>query len=60
MYLYLSFINNSKNKKSMKTNFTNPSLSYVAPEMEVTEIVSEGVLCGSTAAPDWDFDDPLA
>ena len=29
-------------------------------EMEVTEIVSEGVLCGSTAAPDWDFDDPLA
>ena len=44
----------------MKTNYTNPSLSNVAPEMEVTEIVSEGVLCGSTAAPDWDFDDPLA
>jgi hypothetical protein len=40
----------------MKTNFTNPSHSYVAPVVEVTEIVSEGVLCGSNAAPDLDYD----
>lgn len=40
----------------MKTNFTNPSHSYVAPEVEVTEIVSEGVLCASPATGDWTYD----
>lgn len=40
----------------MKKHFENPAQSYVAPEIEVAEIVSEGVLCGSLAAPDWEFD----
>ena len=40
----------------MKKTFVN----YVSPEVEVREIDAEGVLCGSSAAPDWDFDvDPL-
>ena len=40
----------------MKKIFTN----YESPEVEVREIDAEGVLCGSSAAPDWDFDaDPL-
>jgi hypothetical protein len=43
----------------MKTNFTNPSLSYVAPEMEVTEIVAEGVLCASSATDPWTYDDDI-
>jgi hypothetical protein len=40
----------------MKKIFENPAQSYVTPEIEVTEIVSEGVLCGSNAAPDLDYD----
>ena len=40
----------------MKKYFENPAQSYVAPEIEVTEIVSEGVLCGSPATPDFDYD----
>ena len=43
----------------MKTNFTNPSYSYVAPEVEVTEIVSEGVLCASPATDPWTYDDDV-
>ena len=39
----------------MKKIFENPAQSYVTPEIEVTEIVSEGVLC-SSAAPDLDYD----
>ena len=37
----------------MKKYFENPVQAYVAPEIEVTEIVSEGVLCtsGTPAAP---------
>lgn len=27
--------------------------SYVAPKIEVAEILSEGILCSSLAAPDW-------
>ena len=33
--------------------------SYVTPQIEVTEIVSEGVLCSSLAAPDWTYDETL-
>ena len=40
----------------MKKFITNPAQSYVTPEVEVVEIVSEGVLCSSFAAPDWKFD----
>ncbi len=31
----------------MKKFITNPAQSYVTPEVEVVEIVSEGVLCAS-------------
>lgn len=31
----------------MKKYFENPAQSYVTPEIEVVEIVAEGVLCGS-------------
>lgn len=41
----------------MKKNFANPSLSYVTPGIEVAEIVAEGVLCSSFAAPDWGTED---
>lgn len=45
---------------NMKKNFTDTTLSYVTPEVEVREIDAEGVLCGSSAAPDWDYDnDPF-
>ena len=43
----------------MKKIFENPAQSYVTPEIEVTEIVSEGVLCGSDAAPDYGYDDDI-
>lgn len=36
----------------MKKHFENPAQSYVAPEIEVAEVISEGVLCAS-AAPEW-------
>ena len=31
--------------------------SYVAPKIEVADILSEGVLCSSLAAPDWAYED---
>ena len=31
--------------------------SYVTPKIEVSEILSEGVLCSSFAAPDWGTED---
>ncbi len=31
--------------------------SYVTPKIEVAEFISEGVLCGSLAAPDWGYED---
>jgi hypothetical protein len=43
----------------MKTNFTDPSQSYMTPEIEVTEIIAEGVLCSSIAAPDWSYDEDI-
>ena len=36
----------------MKKFFANPAQSYVTPEVEVAEVISEGVLCTS-AAPEW-------
>ena len=43
----------------MKKFIANPAQSYVAPEVEVVEIVSEGVLCqsGTPAAPDFGEDE---
>lgn len=42
----------------MKKFIANPAQSYVTPEVEVVEIVSEGVLCGSdTGIPDFGYDD---
>lgn len=39
----------------MKKFIANPAQSYVTPEAEVVEIVSEGVLCQSFPATDpWD------
>jgi hypothetical protein len=40
----------------MNKNFAT-SHSYVTPKIEVTEIISEGVLCSSLAAPDWAYED---
>ena len=40
----------------MKMNFANPAQSYVTPEIEVAEMISEGVLCGSKAAPEWEWE----
>ena len=31
--------------------------SYVTPKIEVSEILSEGVLCSSFAAPAWSYED---
>ena len=31
--------------------------SYVAPKIEVAEILQDGVLCSSFAAPDWAYED---
>ena len=36
----------------MKNFIANPAQSYVTPEVEVVEIVSEGVLCQSVPATD--------
>lgn len=36
----------------MKKHFENPAQSYVTPEIEMAEVISEGVLCAS-AAPEW-------
>ena len=42
----------------MKKFIPNPAQSYVAPEIEVAEIVSEGVLCSSlTGIPDFEYDE---
>ena len=42
----------------MKKFITNPAQSYVTPEVEVVEIVSEGVLCSSlTGIPDFEYDE---
>ena len=46
----------------MKMNFANPAQSYVTPEIEVAEVISEGVLCqsgGTPATDDWDFDQDI-
>ena len=43
----------------MKANFNNMSESYVTPDIQVAEIVAEGVLCSSFAAPDWSYDEDL-
>ena len=43
----------------MKKIFENPAQSYVTPEIEVTEIVSEGVLCASSATDPWTYDDDV-
>ena len=45
------------NSINMNKNFISAQ-SYVTPEIEVTEIVSEGVLCnsGTPAAPDFGYD----
>lgn len=34
-------------------NYFETAQSYVTPKIEVAEFISEGVLCGSLAAPDW-------
>lgn len=42
----------------MKKFIANPAQSYVTPEVEVVEIVSEGVLCSSlTGIPDFEYDE---
>ena len=42
----------------MKKFIANPAQSYVTPEVEVAEIVSEGVLCSSlTGIPDFEYDE---
>ena len=42
----------------MKKFIANPDQSYVTPEVEVVEIVSEGVLCSSlTGIPDFEYDE---
>ena len=43
----------------MKTYFKNPAQSYVTPEIEVAEIVSEGVLCSSFATDPWEYDEEI-
>lgn len=41
----------------MKKFIANPAQSYVTPEIEVVEIVSEGVLCQSgNGIPDFEYD----
>ena len=35
----------------MKKHFENPAQSYVTPEIEVAEVISEGVLCQSGGTP---------
>lgn len=42
----------------MKKFIANPAQSYVTPEVEVVEIVSEGVLCqsGGNGIPDFEYD----
>lgn len=37
--------------------FFETAQSYVTPKIEVAEIISEGVLCSSLAAPDWIYDE---
>ena len=42
----------------MKKFIANPAQSYVTPEVEVAEIVSEGVHCSSlTGIPDFEYDE---
>lgn len=42
----------------MKKFIANPAQSYVAPEIEVAEVVSEGVLCSSlTGIPNFEYDE---
>lgn len=42
----------------MKKFIANPAQSYVTPEVEVVEIVSEGVLCSSlTGIPNFEYDE---
>ena len=44
----------------MKKYFENPTQAYIAPEIEVTEIVVEGAICVGSAAPGWEDDnDPI-
>jgi hypothetical protein len=44
----------------MKKYFENPAQAYVAPEVEVTEVVVEGAVCAGSATSDWEDDgDPI-
>ena len=63
-YILESYLEREKNKvkkekkggsmkEKMKKFIANPAQSYVTPEVEVVEIVSEGVLCQSGNFEQW-------